>query len=142
MAVKTYDPKKVILTVGGAPISGYADGTFIKASRLNDTFTSVAGADGEVSRSKSNDKRGEIVITLIQTSLANDILSGIAQIDERTGLGVVPVILKDLSGLTTLFTGSAWVKKPADFERGKEIANTEWTLECADLDIFNGGVLI
>ena len=29
MAVRTYDPKQVIITVGGVPMSGFADGTFL-----------------------------------------------------------------------------------------------------------------
>jgi hypothetical protein len=142
MSVKSYDPKQVIVTVGGAPMSGFADGTFIAISRQNDAFTSVAGADGEVARAKSNDKRGEMTITLMQTSLSNDILSGIATLDEKSNLGVVPVIVKDLSGTTTFFSGTAWIRKIPDSEFGKEIANREWVLELADMDIFVGGVLV
>jgi hypothetical protein len=142
MAVKTYDPKKVVVSVGGVPISGYADGTFVNISRQNDAFTSVAGADGEVSRAKSNDKRGEMTLTLLQTSLSNDVLSGIAQLDEKSNLGVVPVIVKDISGLSTYFAGSAWIKKMPDSGFGKEIENREWVFELAEMEVFVGGVAI
>jgi len=142
MPVKTYDPKGVVVTVGGIPISGYADGTFINISRQNDAYSSVAGADGEVSRAKSNDKRGELVLTLLQTSLSNDVLSGIAQLDERSNSGVVPIMVKDMSGLTTFFSGSGWIRKVPDSEFGKEISNREWAFELAEMDVFVGGVFI
>jgi len=142
MTVRTYDPKNVVLTVGGAPISGYADGTFITVSRQNDSFVSVSGADGETARAKQNDKRGDLTLTLLQTSLSNDILSGIAVLDETSNAGVVPVILKDLSGATTYFSGSGWIKKPADSEFAKEVGNREWALELADMEVFIGGVAI
>ena len=140
MPVKTYDPKGVVATVGGIPISGYADGTFINISRQNDAYSSVAGADGEVSRAKSNDKRGELTLTLLQTSLSNDVLSGIAQLDERSNSGVVPIMVKDISGLTTFFSGSGWIRKVPDSEFGKEISNREWAFELAEMDVFVGGV--
>ena len=140
MPVKTYDPKGVVATVGGIPISGYADGTFINISRQNDAYSSVAGADGEVSRAKSNDKRGELVLTLLQTSLSNDVLSGIAQLDERSNSGVVPIMVKDISGLTTFFSGSGWIRKVPDSEFGKEISNREWAFELAEMEVFVGGV--
>ena len=142
MPVKSYDPKDVVVNVGGVPMQGFADGTYINVTRSNDSFTSVSGADGEVARAKSNDKRGEMTLTLLQTSLSNDVLSGFAKLDEAANAGVVPIIIKDLTGLTVLFSGNGWIKKPADFERGKEIANAEWSLELADMDVFIGGVAL
>jgi len=142
MPVKSYDPKEVVVTIGGVPMQGFADGTFVTINRISDAFTSVAGADGEIARAKSNDKRGELTLTLMQTSLSNDVLSGIAVIDENTNGGVVPVIVKDLSGTTTYFSGTGWIRKVPDSEFGKEISNREWVLELADMDVFVGGVLV
>lgn len=142
MSIKSYDPKKVIITVGGAPMSGFADGTFVTVSRLNDSFVSHAGADGEVSRAKSNDRRGEMTLTLAQTSLSNDVLSGIYNLDERANRGVVAISIKDLSGTTVFFSGSGWIRKPPDAPFGKEIDNREWVFDLADMDVFIGGVLV
>lgn len=141
MALKTYDPKLVILTVGGVPISGFADGTFISAMRSNDSFTKVSGADGIVTRAKSNDKSGEITITLQQSSPSNDVLNGFAQLDERANAGIVPVTIKELNGTTLLFGAEAWVRKPADTEYGKEVSNREWTIDVAELEYNIGGII-
>ena len=141
MPVRTYDPKLVILTVGGIPLSGYADGTFISIERSSETFTKISGADGFVSRAKSNDRSGALTVTLAQTSPANDILQAIARQDELTNTGVVPVMCKDLSGRSTFFSANGWIQKPPTAEFSKEVSNREWVIDLADLDMNFGGNL-
>ena len=82
MPVHTYDPANVIVSIGGTPMSGFADGTFVMVSRDEDIFSKVSGADGEVSRAKSNNRSGSLTLTLMQTSMSNDVLSAIAVLDE------------------------------------------------------------
>lgn len=137
--VRTYDPKQAILVIGGVPIGGYADGTFISVERSSDTFEKVSGADGVVSRSKLNDFSGMLTVTLAQTSPSNDVLSGFAIVDEETAAGVVPIIIKDVGGSTAIFSAKGWIKKPANVEFGKSISNREWTLDLADMQFFVGG---
>ena len=139
MSVRTFDPAQVVLTVGGVPIGGYADGTFISVERNEDTFTPVSGADGVVSRAKSNNKTGTITVTLAQTSPSNDVLSGFAVADELTNTGIVPVLCKDNSGRSVHFSALGWIQKPPTAEYGKEISNREWVLYLADYTPFNGG---
>lgn len=137
--VRTFDPKQGVLTIGGVPIGGFADGTYISIERSSNTFEKVSGADGEVSRAKSNDYSGSLALTLAQTSPSNDVLSGFAIADELTSDGVVPVLYKDIGGTTIIFSAKGWVRKPAIVELGKVINNREWNLDLADLDIFVGG---
>jgi hypothetical protein len=135
----TYDPKQVAVIVAGVPMGGFADGSFVTVERTNDTFSKVSGADGIVSRAKSNDKSGMIKITLQQTSPSNDVLQGIALLDEVSNSGVVPLIIQDFSGRSTFITAFGWVKKPPSSEFSKEVSNREWEFDCADLDIKIGG---
>lgn len=139
MAVRTFDPKEVVLVIGGVPIAGYADGTFISVERSSDTFEKISGADGIISRSKLNDFSGELTITLAQTSPSNDILTGFAQADEKSNSGVVPVLLKDIGGTTVIFAAKGWIRKPPVVEFGKSISNREWMLDLADLEFSVGG---
>ena len=129
MSVKTYNPADVLAVLAGIPISGYADGTFITASRDNPSWNSLVGSDGEGARAKSNDKSGTITFTLLQTSLSNDLLSGLITLDELSGDGVGPFMIKDNSGRTLLTAESAWIEKPADSEFGREISNREWVVK-------------
>ena len=138
MAVRSYDPKSVIVSVGGVPISGYADGTFIEISRDDVAFTKVVGADGNTSRVKSNNTGGTLTITLQQTSPSNDILSAFAQADELTNSGVVPILVKDLSGNSIYFSATGWIQKYPDSIFANEINTRAWVLDLADLDMFVG----
>ena len=139
MPVRTYDPKQVLVIIAGIPMSGFADGTFVTVERTSDTFTKVSGADGIISRAKTNDRSGSLKFTAAQTSPSNDALSAIAVEDEISNSGVVPVLIKDNSGRSVFVSAFGWVKKPPTSEFGKEITNREWTLDLADLDVFVGG---
>ena len=126
MSVYTYKPGEVQLLVAGAKITGYADGTFIVASRDENSVNKVVGADGHVSRAINSNRGGSIRITLLQTGLGNDVLNKFAEYDENTGLGVFKVAVK--SGETTIFAANGWVEKHPDYEFGKESGNREWTI--------------
>lgn len=148
MAVKTYNPKELTITLGGIPgfaahtVGGYADGTFVKVTLDQDQFTKVVGADGEVSRTKSNNYSGTIEVTLLQTSDSNDALSAISLLDRASNNGIIPVTVADLRGRTLVFSGATWVKKIADVEGAKEQTNRVWVLDCENVDIFVGGTTL
>ena len=139
MPVRTFDPKQVAVLVNGIPIRGFADGTMIAVARSNDLFEKSSGADGVVTRVKSNDLSGTIDMTLAQTSPSNDVLTGINKNDELSNTGIVPVSITDLSGRSVYVTAFAWIRKPADAEFSKTVSNREWGFDCADLDMFSGG---
>lgn len=134
MAVKTFDPKQVSVIVGVRPVSGFADGTFVTATRDEDAFSKKVGADGEVARTKSNNRTGSVVVTIMQTSKDNDFFSGL----EAAGT-VVPIFIRDASGRTLVAAEEAWVKKVADVEFGKESGDRAWTFDCGDIQSFVGG---
>lgn len=139
MAVLTYDPKSVVITVGGIPMSGYADGTFLEITADTQQFTKVIGADGYATRVKSNDYGGVLTLTLSQSSPSNDALSALFNLDKLTSTGVVPILIKDLSGTTVLFSATGWIQQFPDIAFGNEINDRAWTFDLANLDIFVGG---
>lgn len=139
MAIKTYDPKLVIITMGGVPLGGYADGTFLTVVRDEAKFTKVTGADGETTRAKSNNQSGTATITLLQSSASNDVLSGFAELDDLNNDGVVPFLVKDLSGRTLVAAGEAWIEEEADDEFAKETSDREWTIALGPFQKFTGG---
>lgn len=139
MSLRTYDPAQVLITIGGVPMGGFADGTFLLIDRDEDAFTKVTGADGTSTRVKSNNKAGTLTLTLKQSSPSNDVLSGFAALDELSNTGVVPVLVKDIGGDSVFFSATGWVQKYPASEFGKEINNREWILDLVDVDIFVGG---
>lgn len=140
--VRTYDPALVTITFGNFDLGGFADGTFITVTRNNDIFSLTVGADGEGTRTKSNDRSGRFELVLQQSSPSNDILSEIAVQDEQSNGGVRPMQVKDNNG-TSLSSGeSVWIVKRPDSPFGKETDNRTWTFETNCLDHFVGGNLL
>lgn len=139
MSVSTFDPKSVVITIGGVPISGYADGTFVEITADNQQFTKVVGADGYTTRVKSNNYGGTLTLTLAQTSPSNDYLSGLLQRDRATNTGVVPLLIKDMSGTTLIFSATAWVQQFPDVSFGNEMNNRAWSFDLAEIDLLIGG---
>lgn len=134
----TFDPAQVLVSFHGYQLSGFADGTFIQASRTTDSFSKVVGADGEVARVKSADDSGQIKFTVLQTSAANDVLSSELAKDELNGTNIGAVFVKDLRGNTLISGDEAWLVKPADVSLGKDLAEREWTIDVAHMAVTVG----
>lgn len=136
----TYAAEKVVVTVGGVIVTGFDDGDFIEVSFANDRYVSKAGADGEVGRSKTADRLGTITITLSATSMANDELSALFNLEQIGGYDIpVPFGVADLSGRSFAAASKCWIKTAPSMVFGKEIGSREWVLDAADLVINHGG---
>lgn len=138
--LSTYDPSKIVCNFAGHNIEGYANGTFLTVSRKNDSFVTETGADHRSIRTKQNDESGLVVVTLMQSSLSNDILSSFALVDELTGNGAGPLTIKDLRGTSLYTCPFAWVIKPADGGFSKANTNREWRFDCVRLKMLTGGI--
>lgn len=139
MALNKYNPKEVSLIVGGNIIKGYADGEFINVARNEDSYTLQVGADGDATRSKSNNKSGTIIITLRQGSPSNAILAAFNQADELNDSGIVTALVKDNSGQSLHSAETIWVRKPADAPYAREAGDRQWTLETDNLNTSPAG---
>lgn len=136
----TYDPSRVTVTVGAAVLSGFAEDTFISIEEIGDGVTSVSGADGEVARAMSSDRRCRVTITLQQTSAGNDILSALLQADRISGGdGIFPITVADLRGRTVFNASEAWVTKLPNAEFGVTVGSREWVIETGKGNYFVGG---
>jgi len=139
MSVKTYNAADVDIIVAGIPITGYGDGTFVVVARDNPMFTKGSGADGEGWRAKSNDFTGTITITLLQMSAGNDALSALANLDEASGDGIGPFLMKDGSGRSLYAAESVWVEKHPDGEFARDKSEREWLIGSDRIQMFAGG---
>lgn len=132
--VKTFDAAEVSVIVGTRRANGLSEGSFVKVTRDAESFTKKTGADGETTRSKTNNKAGKVEITVDQSSDFNDFLSSL----EASGL-IVPIAVIDGSGTTAVFARQGWVLKPADLDKGRDSGENTWTLDTGTIDIFIGG---
>lgn len=127
--VRTYDPAKVIITVGVAVMAGYADGTFAKVSRSGDAFEKKRGADGTVDRINKNAVDFEVEFSLKRTSPLNAILSGLLVADQASNKGVFPLTISDTSGNSLFIATQAWIKKDPDVEYADSLGNYTWKFD-------------
>lgn len=140
-----YDPGKLIVSLGllPSPISGYQKGTFIKIARDAQAFMKFVGSDGETTRVRNRNRSGSMEITLQQGSASNATLSALAEVDELTGQGVVPMTFMDMSGTSPQSVAAstyAWIRKKPDMTFGGESEEGRvWIFDLASMDFFIGG---
>lgn len=142
MSLKIYDSKEVTVVVAGIPInSGYADGEFIKIEQSDQDFNVVVGTDGEVTRSKTNNRHAKISIILMQSSDGNNLLTALNTLDVNAtnGAGVGPLLIKDMQGTSLYTAAKCWIAKPPDVSFDREAKPREWLIECDYLVRVDGG---
>lgn len=137
--VRNYSPAEVKMTFGTAIVSGFADGTFIKAVRAGDAFEKKRGADGSIERINKHIFDFEVELVLKRTSPFNAVLSGMLADDQLTGLGILPLSIKDGSGESLFFAPQAWIKKDGDMEFSDSLGNITWKFDTGPATAFHGG---
>ena len=138
--VKTYASDRVAVTFGAHSVKGMKKDTFVLIEQMADGITSQAGADGEVARSMSADKRCKVTLTLQQTSQSNNVLNAFHDADIASGGAMtLPLMIKDLRGDTLFMAGEAWIVKKPNSEFGNEVGSREWVFETASATYTVGG---
>jgi len=132
--LKTYDPKKVLISLGSHSVTGYSDGTFVTIEASGDGVSKKVGCDGEVIRSIDPDGTGKITVTVHQQSPTVAFCQQQWEKDRATGEGTFPVLVKDMKGGLIFAAKDGWVVKPPDREFGKEAADREIEIDCGDAE--------
>lgn len=102
--VTTYRPDKVKVVINGSHIvTGFASGSFIKIEPQGGGVTMEAGADGEVTRTRSATKMYKVTLTLQYGSTSDSYLLNLFNRDEIDNV-LFPVMVRDLGG-SPLFVG-------------------------------------
>jgi len=142
--VGTYNPKEVVVNFGGNIMGGYAAGTFVEiAPNDADGYKKTVGADGEVIRSTSADNTSQVTLTVLQSSLSNQVLSTIRNTDKLTGRAMMPLTITDLNGGTIAFWPQAWIRGDPTWGYGQENTDRVWTFDTGQISTENkGGVLM
>jgi hypothetical protein len=140
--LKIYDANEVTIIIAGIPIdSGFADGEFLRIEQDSDDFTDVVGTDGEVTRSKTNDRRATVTLILMQSATGNAVLSALNLLDKKvgSGAGVGPFLVRDKQGTSLYSASKCWIAKPPTASFGREAGPREWKVRVADIERLDGG---
>lgn len=136
-----FDPQEVTITAFGALMQGFASDMMISVTNMSEAFVNEIGVDGEVSRSKVSDNRVKVVISLMQTSASNAVLSAQITLDKlsKNGAGVGTFYMQDNQGLSLLKGNQAWIEKWPDADYAKSAKTRAWTIIIADAVRYEGG---
>lgn len=133
----TYDPSKVVITIDGVSVHGFAEEDFFVAKYDEDRYTKLKGIDGEVGRVRTLSLAGSIEFVLMDSSEANYELN---RFNPDYGyIGTAPISIADLSGKSLISASKAWLKTCPEMRKGKFLGDTRWVFDCADMDIIYGG---
>jgi hypothetical protein len=134
----TYNPKEIAVTLKGSLLSGFAKGTFINVELDDDDWSLDQGTDGQVLRSRKANSVATVTLTLQQSSLSNDVLTGMRNIDRANGEGTGTFLLKDTRGTTLISAPFAFINKPTALGFADEATNRDWKISLVDV-VFNAG---
>ncbi len=141
MTLHQYDPKQVSLIFGGSLITGFAPDSFINVEYNVDLFSLLVGADGEGSRSKSNNNSARVTVTLMPGSVGNALLNVAFQADKAGGAGAAPLAITDPSTGTLFASEGAWVVRDPGKDFQGEAQPMEWILETDNMQSFYGAAV-
>ena len=137
--VDTIDPKEVTVMVNGNVLAGFSADKIVIPRERNQSEDEV-GADGDVARRITNDKRGSFVVTLLETSKSNLVLTALARADELSGNGIFPVVVKNNRGQDLYIGASCWIQKMPDAAHGAAVNSRQWTIRTNNMNMTVGGV--
>ena len=136
MSVATWDFSKLIVTWAGVTVTGFMNDVTLTCDGGEDAVKTVVGSDGrETVFVFMNNRTGNVVLPLMASARANDVLS--AAFAAKT---IGPLQIKDLNGTKVCQAPAAVISKRPAPTFGKEISAREWTISFADGDITIGGL--
>lgn len=130
--LKTYDGKQLVAEFGGQLITGWGQEQ-VRIRRLSPIAEDESGADMETVRYLTNDRRGDMTFTLQQSSKSNLFLNSTALIDENTGLGVRPLLVKDLLSGDIWSAPTSWIREYPEAIRSKGVNVQGWLIRTNNL---------
>jgi hypothetical protein len=142
MPIGPYDPASVTVALGGVPVVGFADDSFLSIEQSEATYEVVAGVDGYFIRiKKPGSKIWTCTLTLMQSSPHNVVLSALHVLDQNApnGAGIVPFTMADVSGTTLFSTAEAWISTPPPQTFGSGHNAKAWLVTAIDPDYIIGG---
>lgn len=136
----SYSPEDVSITLAGIfNVEGVVADTFVTITRVLPVFETKLTADGQAVRTLRTDATYDLELTLMQGSKTNEVLTLLHYIDQASGRGKFPIVLKDGSGTSTFYSASCWVQEtPVTSFSGTDASSRTWRIRCADATLFVG----
>ena len=130
MTIRTYSPERVSVTIAGATITGFADGTAITSTRNNANTNVTEGIQGDQAITKIASKSGTVELTLLQNSESNRLLSRIQLAQDVASADIIrfDMTIQDPSGGYLNQNFRCHIQTPADMSLADDNENRTWSL--------------
>lgn len=126
---KSYRANEVLVDLGGKKITGRGDDEFVSIADSEALTSKLVGTDGEVVVSQHNDESGEVTLTVLQTSDANDILQDQADAQRRgPGIPYKQLTIRDLNGRAKFVFPYTWIQAKPTVVYAKGARAHAWVL--------------
>ena len=126
----SFDPKKVILTLGLQTVTGFAPDTKLTVSRSNNVSTKTEGVDGDLSINIDSRFSGNLSVNLLHNAEFNKVLAAWVYQLDATGYPFFPVEMEDPSGMAISTVG--WIEVQPDYGVAQETGTLEWVIGLQD----------
>lgn len=128
---KVYDSEAVDCIAVTVPITDGKAENFVEVTPKGPAFDTEAGADGEVTRFATHERRIDVKIMLKRSSVHNAQLAAVHAADRLStgGAGIGGFLLKDNNGSTIITCDKCWVKALPVWQMGKAVGDVTWELE-------------
>lgn len=143
--IGNYSPESVVVILSKGDfvhqVTGFADGTFISATRLVAASEPYIGADLSGGRVKRRNRSMNVTISLHQYAQSNSVLQALQRADEATDNNdwVVACTIKDTSGQTLFFSNQTIIATTPDVTLSTTTETRDWSLFMFNSDNFVGG---
>jgi hypothetical protein len=136
MGFKSWNINELSISLNAIPLStgGYAEDEVLAIDWTEDWFTKYVGADGEVTRTRTNNFSATATLKYAQTADANTTLSAQLAKDIATLNGAAAGVftVKDSGGGHVITSPRAWIIAPPQIRLGKTVQVFEWKIDLAD----------
>jgi hypothetical protein len=136
MGFKAWNIRDLAINLNAVPLDdgGYGDDEVMTLEWEGDFFEDFIGADGEVSRSNTNDYRATVTLRFAQTAAANDRLSALLQADLTAPNGAAAGIFtaRDKEGRLVVTSERSWIMGYPSVKAAKTVQVNEWKIRLAD----------
>jgi hypothetical protein len=136
MTTKTHNSNEISSSFAGRSFAtGRAEGDFCTTEYTKELHTLKVGADGEVTRVRSNDRSAKITLKFMSTSDGHKLMLQLYLIalNSPNGQDIGTFQLRDRNGGLVEHAEEAWIAKAPANAFGADVGEREWELHCAEL---------
>jgi len=123
----TYSPKEVGITIGGYTVTGWKS---ISIRRSVSGFMPIRGIRGKNTRVRNRDTSCTITLPIMQTSMSNDVMQRIHELDMAHGTARIELTVKDASGTSVFSSFEAYILGYPEVVYSEGMEFREWVIFC------------